>query len=105
VAVGIFFQLSGFVLPLNYLIKCRQNDPSANDSIISGMFRRYWRLMIPLLTSYSIYFFFKHTNLLGKNTYYYGPGERTFMDIFEDGIWYTWFGINKWIDSTETLGV
>jgi peptidoglycan/LPS O-acetylase OafA/YrhL len=61
--------------------------------------------MIPCLTSYSIYFFVKHTNLLGKNTYYYGPGERSFTDIFEDGLWYTWFGINSWIGVTWTLGV
>jgi peptidoglycan/LPS O-acetylase OafA/YrhL len=67
VAVGIFFQLSGFVLPLNYFKKARIDDPSANDSIISGMFRRYWRLMIPVLTSYSVYFFFKHTNLIGTD--------------------------------------
>merc|ERR1712086_194058 len=51
IAVGVFFQLSGFVLPLNYFKKARNNkDAAATDSIVSGMFRRYFRLMIPLLT-------------------------------------------------------
>jgi peptidoglycan/LPS O-acetylase OafA/YrhL len=104
VAVGIFFVLSGFVLPLNYFKKARNNDLSANDTIISGMFRRYWRLMIPVLTSYSIYFFFKQTNILGHNTLTNGPGERTYGNIFQDGIWLTWFGANNWIGATWTLG-
>jgi peptidoglycan/LPS O-acetylase OafA/YrhL len=104
VAVGIFFILSGFVLPLNYFKKTRNDDLSANDSIISGMFRRYWRLMIPVLTSYSIYFFFKHTNILGHNTFTFGPGLCTFWDIFLDGFWSTWFGANNWIGATWTLG-
>jgi peptidoglycan/LPS O-acetylase OafA/YrhL len=104
VAVGIFFQLSGFVLPLNFFKKSRNNDPTANDSISSGMFRRYFRLMIPLLTAYSIYYFAKHSMLLGKNTYNYGPGTRTYLDIFTDGLFKTWIGENNWFGATGTLG-
>jgi peptidoglycan/LPS O-acetylase OafA/YrhL len=50
-SVTIFFMLSGFVLPLNY-IKTKKIE-----SITSGAFKRYLRLMIPVLICISVYYF------------------------------------------------
>lgn len=102
VAVGLFFILSGFVLPLNYFKKVRNNGANSHDSITSGTFRRYFRLMIPLTTAYSIYYFVKNANLLGPDTFS-GINEKRFIDIFKDGIFKTWFGYNEWMGASWTM--
>ena len=49
--VVVFFILSGFVLPLRWFRTGRAS------CIFGGTFRRYFRLMIPLWVSISIYYF------------------------------------------------
>lgn len=56
--VSIFFILSGFVLPLNFLKTGRES------CITGGVMRRYFRLMLPLLMIHSIYYVFIRLELM-----------------------------------------
>lgn len=103
VAVGLFFILSGFVLPLNFFKKHRSGDPNAHDSIINGTFRRYIRLMIPVMTAYSIYFFCGKVGMWNHDSNPGNYNNHVFKDIFKDGIYKTWFGQSNWIGATWTL--
>lgn len=49
-AVSVFFVLSGFVLPLGWFQR------KSVSSIIGGVFRRYLRLMLPMLIALSFYY-------------------------------------------------
>jgi peptidoglycan/LPS O-acetylase OafA/YrhL len=59
--VSIFFILSGFVLPMNFFKTGRQN------AIIGGTFRRYLRLMVPVLFTLTLVFFFQRMDAYGDN--------------------------------------
>ena len=60
--VQIFFILSGFVLPMNYF---KTGRPTA---ITGGTFRRYLRLMLPVLITYSIYYFLLRLDAYGDSS-------------------------------------
>ena len=51
-AVSVFFVLSGFVLPLGWFA----SGGKAVSAITGGIFRRYLRLMLPMLLCLSFYY-------------------------------------------------
>ena len=55
--VAVFFILSGFVLTLRWF-KTR-----AHKSIYGATFRRYWRLMLPVLAINILYYLFAHIDV------------------------------------------
>lgn len=61
--VLIFFILSGFVLPMNYFKTMRL------VSITGGTFRRYLRLMLPVLFIYSVIYMFMRFDAYGEDAF------------------------------------
>jgi peptidoglycan/LPS O-acetylase OafA/YrhL len=61
--VVVFFILSGFVLPLRYF------KTGKETCLTGGTFRRYLRLMIPVLMIQSIYFLFMKLGAMSDNTF------------------------------------
>jgi len=57
--VVVFFILSGFVLPLNFFKTGRET------CITGGTFRRYLRLMLPVLMIMSLYYLWAKMDWLG----------------------------------------
>ena len=55
--VIVFFILSGFVLSIRWF-KTRNHR-----SIYGAVFRRYWRLMLPVLAIHVIYYFVAHIDV------------------------------------------
>ena len=90
--VWVFFILSGFVLPLNFF---RQGKIS---SVTGGTFRRYFRLMIPLLIVHSIYYIpytmgytTSHMERVGGTKV-----RKTFFLLIFDATINTWYGDTSW---------
>jgi peptidoglycan/LPS O-acetylase OafA/YrhL len=100
--VSIFFILSGFVLPLNFFRTGRQS------AILGGTFRRYLRLMIPVLVIITLVYFFQRLDAYGdkamKRTI-----DKNWMDAFLDGFLGTWFGNDmhndSWLSPTWSLNI
>ena len=61
--VLVFFILSGFVLPMNYFKTGRL------IAITGGTFRRYLRLMLPVLVTYGILYFFMRLDAYGDESF------------------------------------
>lgn len=61
--VLVFFILSGFVLPMNYFKTGRL------VAITGGTFRRYLRLMLPVLITYGILYFFMRLDAYGDDAF------------------------------------
>lgn len=100
--VLVFFTLSGFVLPMNFF---KTGRPTA---ITGGTFRRYIRLMIPVLFTYSIIYFLQRVDAYGDSAFI-RLNSKIWMDVFLDGIFGTWIGgdgaNDTWITPTWTLGI
>lgn len=96
--VVVFFMLSGFVLPLNFF---RKGDMS---SITGGTCRRYFRLMIPVLFTISVVWFFLRLDAYGDSAFS-RINKKTLLDVFLDGLIGTWTGDDTWVTCTWTLGI
>ena len=100
--VLVFFILSGFVLPMNYF---KTGRPTA---ITGGTFRRYLRLMLPVLFTYSIIYFFLRVDAYGDSAFL-RINSKMWSDVFLDGLFGTWIGgdgaNDTWITPTWTLGI
>ena len=96
--VKVFFILSGFVLPLRFFKTQR------DSCLTGGSFRRYFRLMIPVLMTMSIYYLFMRMDCFGESTYN-KIKPRTFGDVIYDGMIGTWQGGTRWFYPAWTLSV
>lgn len=96
--VIVFFILSGFVLPMSYF---KTKKPS---SLYGGAFRRYPRLMIPVLVTISIYYVVVKSGVTYKFAF---PGikRKNFATLVLDGLIGTWFGNNDYTVVTWTLSI
>lgn len=96
--VKIFFILSGFVLPLRFF-------KTGRDSCLTGgTFRRYFRLMIPVLMILSLYYLFMRLDCFGSDTYEKIKG-LTYLDFVYAGLIGTWYGETRWFFPAWTLSV
>jgi peptidoglycan/LPS O-acetylase OafA/YrhL len=100
--VSVFFILSGFVLPMNFFKTGRQS------AILGGTFRRYLRLMIPVLFVITLVYFFQRLDAYGDHAMQ-RTIRKNWTDAFLDGILGTWFandGYNDtWLTPTWTLSI
>ena len=100
--VLIFFILSGFVLPMNYFKTAR------STAITGGTCRRYLRLMLPVLITFSIIYFFLRVDAYGDNAFN-RINSKKWYDVFADGFIGVWAGgdgaNDTWITPTWTLGI
>jgi peptidoglycan/LPS O-acetylase OafA/YrhL len=100
--VSVFFILSGFVLPMNFFKTGRQS------AILGGTFRRYLRLMIPVLVIITLVYFFQRLDCYGDKAMMQTI-RKNWVDAFLDGLFGTWFaGDSKndtWLTPTWTLGI
>jgi peptidoglycan/LPS O-acetylase OafA/YrhL len=98
-AVSVFFVLSGFVLPLQWFLKRRYS------SIYGGVYRRYLRLMLPMLLALSFYY------LAAKLDWTTRPGTlsrvkpKSFFEFLIDGTIGVWFMNTDYAGLTWTLSV
>jgi peptidoglycan/LPS O-acetylase OafA/YrhL len=97
--VTLFFILSGFVLSLRWY-KTRNHK-----SIYGGVFRRYFRLMLPLLTIYYLYYFVAHIGWTTDEKSLAKIKGKYFFDVLVDGTIGVWFGNNDYTYVTWTLSV
>ena len=97
--VTIFFILSGFVLTLRWFKTRKQ------QSIYGAVFRRYFRLMLPLLAIIMIYY------LVAKLDATKDPGTlkkvklKYYWEVIFDGLLGTWFGVRDYTYVTWTLTI
>lgn len=96
--VIVFFILSGFVLPMNFFRSGRQT------CITGGTFRRYLRLMLPVLMIVSLYYLCLKLDFMGDYTFE-RIKTKTFVDLIFDTIFLTWFGDDSWSTATWTLSI
>ena len=94
----MFFILSGFVLPLNFF-KTRKET-----CVTGGSFRRYLRLMLPVLMIISLYYLFMKVDAMGPDTFL-RLKKKTFFDLIWDGVFGTWFGDDSWTTATWTMSI
>ena len=97
----VFFILSGFVLPLNFF---KNRKPT---SVTGGTFRRYLRLMLPVLMILSLYYLASALDLVGPKD---GMQEiktkkKTFGLLIYDSTISTWYGDKSWAKVTWTLSI
>ena len=96
--VVVFFILSGFVLPLRWF---RTQKASC---IWGGTFRRYFRLMIPLWVSISIYYFIAKMGFT-QPQYLHTIKGKGFGHLVLDGLIGTWFGDDSYTIASWTLEI
>ena len=96
--VIVFFILSGFVLPMNFFKTGR------STCVTGGTFRRYLRLMLPVLMIISIYYLFLKLDAMGDHTFI-RIKNKTFWNLLNDTIFLTWFGDDSWSTATWTLSI
>lgn len=96
--VCVFFILSGFVLPLSYFKTGR------STAITGGTMRRYFRLMLPVLMTLSLYYFIARLDVFGESTYN-KIKNKSFIDLIYAGMLETWYGGWSFIEPTWTLSV
>lgn len=85
--VQVFFILSGFVLPISFL-------KSGKDASIHGsIFRRYIRLLFPVLVINSLIF-------LAKETFWHNQlctvQKKSYKDMLMNSFIGVWFGDDSW---------
>ena len=77
-------------------------------AITGGTFRRYLRLMIPVLVTYSIYYFLLRLDVYGDSAQH-KIDKKMWQDVFFDGLIGTWIGgdgaNDTWTGVTWTLGI
>lgn len=98
----VFFILSGFVLPMNYFKTGRL------VAITGGTFRRYLRLMLPVLITYGLLYFFKQMDAYGEEAFK-NLDKKQWYDVLLDGLFGTWMAADGqtdvWISPTWTLSI
>ena len=99
----MFFVLSGFVLPISYLKSER------NESIMGSVFRRYVRLVWPVLAVNSLMYFAANTFWSNRWNDYQQTGgiddRSSFLDMFLYSFGYVWFGDDRWNGPEWTMSV
>jgi len=98
-AVSVFFVLSGFVLPLSWF-KSR-----SYSSIYGGLFRRYLRLMLPMLLCLSFYYIAAKMDFTTRKGTFGKVKPKTFLEFLEDGTIGVWFMNTDYAGLTWTLSV
>lgn len=98
-AVSMFFILSGFVLPLSWL-KSR-----SYTSIYGGLFRRYLRLMLPMLLNLSIYYFVAKLDFTTRKRTFQRVKTKSFPEFLLDTTIGVWFMNTDYVGFTWTLSV
>ena len=96
--VFVFFILSGFVLPMRFFVTRK------STCITGGTFRRYFRLMLPVLVILSLYYLTMKFDLYGNKTFD-RIKKRRFFDLMFDSLLGTWLGDQSWILATWTLSI
>jgi peptidoglycan/LPS O-acetylase OafA/YrhL len=97
--VILFFIISGFVLPLSWF-KSRRHS-----SIWGGVFRRYLRLMLPVLGILPLYYIVAQMDITTHDKTLKKVKVKNIWELFLDAIIGTWFGNNDYACVTWTLGV
>jgi len=76
--------------------------------LTGGAFRRYLRLMIPVLITFSIMYFFLRVDAFGDSAYT-RLNPKMWKDVFFDGLFGIWIGgdgaNDTWTGVTWTLGI
>lgn len=98
-AVSVFFVLSGFVLPLGWFGGRRYS------SIYGGIFRRYMRLMLPMLLCLSFYYLVAKMDMTTKRSTFSKVKPKTFFEFLEDSTIGVWFMNQDYAGLTWTLSV
>lgn len=96
--VIVFFIISGFVLPLRFF------QTRKETCIYGGTFRRYLRLMIPVLVTLSLYYTVVHFGITSDKSF---PKmkRRSFLYLIYDGLIGTWYGDTNYAVVTWTLSI
>mgnify|MGYP000710342054 FL=1 len=98
-AVSVFFVLSGFVLPLQWFFRRRYS------SIYGGVFRRYLRLMLPMLIVLSLYYVVAKMDCTTRNETLSSVKPKSFFEFLVDGTIGVWFMNTDYAGLTWTLSV
>ena len=98
-AVSVFFVLSGFVLPLQWFFRRRYS------SIYGGVFRRYLRLMLPMLIVLSFYYIIAKMDCTTRNETLSSVKPKSFFEFLIDGTIGVWFMNTDYAGLTWTLSV
>lgn len=98
-AVSVFFVLSGFVLPLQWFYRRRIS------SITGGIFRRYLRLMLPMLLCLSFYYFVSKMDFTTRPGTFSRVRPKSFFEFLVDGTIGVWFMNTDYAGLTWTLSV
>lgn len=83
--VFVFFIISGFVLPIRFFVTRKET------CITGGTFRRYFRLVLPVLVIFSLYYLTMKFDFYGENSFKRIKDKR-FFDLLFDSLFGTWFG-------------
>jgi len=88
--VLVFFIISGFVLPM------RSFGGATGPNLLLKMIKRYFRLMIPLFASISIYYVCVKHKLVYWDWFsaiqFSDVPQKSFGNLWMDGLFYTWVG-------------
>lgn len=98
-AVSVFFVLSGFVLPLGWF------GGRSYTSIYGGIFRRYMRLMLPMLLCLSFYYITAKLDWTTKSSTFSKVKPKSFPEFIEDSTIGVWFMNQDYAGLTWTLSV
>lgn len=98
-AVSVFFVLSGFVLPINWF-KSR-----GYASIYGGVYRRYLRLMLPMLICLSFYYSAAKLDWTTRPGTFSRVKPKSFFEFLIDGTIGVWFMNTDYAGLTWTLSV
>ena len=96
--VVVFFILSGFVLPLRFFQTFKES------CIYGGTFRRYLRLMLPVLVTLSLYYFVVKMGWTHKKKFIQVK-RKNFLHFLEDSLIGTWLNSNDYTIATWTLSI
>jgi peptidoglycan/LPS O-acetylase OafA/YrhL len=100
--VHVFFVLSGFVLPISYF------KSENKKSVYKSIFRRYFRLLFPVLVVNNLVFFAKETfwdNALLYNRDYTFLPPKSYANMLWTSLIGVWFGDASWLGPEWTLSL
>lgn len=96
--VIVFFILSGFVLPLSYF------KTGKTSALYGGSFRRYPRLMLPVLYVISIYYLVVKLGVTFRVAFH-ATKLKNFGTLLLDGLIGTWIGNHDYTVVTWSLSI
>ena len=76
-----------------------------HKSIYGAVFRRYFRLMLPVLVIYLLYYFVAHSNITVQDQTLSKVKGKYFYDVIIDALFGVWLGQNDYTLITWTLSV